>query len=352
MGGIILENENTNKYTYEHQNIKSAADCLEQWFQEVVDSVERNVIPTGFPTLDQTLEGGLHEGLYCIGAISSLGKTTFALQMADQIAQSGRDVLIFSLEMARNELISKSLSRRTFIHSRDTKEHHMVQPKTVRQLQNANLYLHFSEQEQRLIEQSKIDYLQYGKNLFIVEGNHKTNTTQIKQYIDYFVLMKESYPVVIIDYLQILALTDEKFKDMRMSVDSVVWDLKELSRTYKIPVIVVSSFSRAGYDTEAKMSSFKESGGIEYTSDVLFGLQAKGAGEPDFDINVAKNQSPREIELVVLKNRNGITGDKLGFYYHPAYNYYHETEFDDGHSSDFSPIKTNNKKGYTKVSRR
>ena len=70
-------------------------------------------ISTGFKNLDDALGcGGLRDGrLYAIGAISSLGKTTFALNIADNIASSGKDVVIFSLEMSTKELVSKSLSK-------------------------------------------------------------------------------------------------------------------------------------------------------------------------------------------------------------------------------------------------
>ena len=59
----------------------------------------RPALKTGFSKLDEALDGGLYDGLYVIGAVSSLGKTAFCMQMADQLAMQGRDVLIFSLEM-------------------------------------------------------------------------------------------------------------------------------------------------------------------------------------------------------------------------------------------------------------
>ena len=49
-------------------------------------------------------------------------------------------------------------------------------------------------------------------------------------------------------------------------------------------------------------------------------------GQKDFDVNEAKKKSPREIELVILKNRNGSTGDKLGYRYYPLFNYFEEEE--------------------------
>ena len=73
----------------------------------------RDVYSTGFENLDRLLDGGLYPGLYIIGAISSLGKTTFCIQMMDNIAKQGHDVIFFSLEMAAEELIAKAISRFT-----------------------------------------------------------------------------------------------------------------------------------------------------------------------------------------------------------------------------------------------
>ena len=69
---------------------------------------------TGFRHLDEQLNGGIKSGLYVIGAIPSLGKTTFTLQLADNIARQGNKVIIFSLEQSRFELVSKAISRLTW----------------------------------------------------------------------------------------------------------------------------------------------------------------------------------------------------------------------------------------------
>ena len=73
------------------------------------------------------------------------------------------------------------------------------------------------------------------------------------------------------------------------------------------------------------MASYKESGAIEYSSDVLLGLQLVGAGKKDFDVNAEKQKNPRQIELKVLKNRNGASGDSIMYSYYPMFNYFKET---------------------------
>lgn len=68
---------------------------------------------TGIAGLDKALDGGLHAGLTVLGAVSSMGKTSLMLQMADTLAAAGRNVLFITIEMSRMELIAKSAVRGT-----------------------------------------------------------------------------------------------------------------------------------------------------------------------------------------------------------------------------------------------
>ena len=125
------------------------------------------------------------------------------------------------------------------------------------------------------------------------------------------------------DYLQILAPYSERATD-KQNMDKAVKELKQLSRDYKTPVIGISSFNRENYKNSVTMEAFKESGAIEYSSDVLVGLQFKGSGGKDFKVDEAKQRNPREVELVILKNRNGSIGGKILFNFYPHFNYFEE----------------------------
>ncbi|MEK1365094.1 hypothetical protein HCY77_09385 [Limosilactobacillus fermentum] len=96
--------------------------------------------------------------------------------------------------------------------------------------------------------------------------------------------------------------------------------MKKIATRYHMPVIVISSFNRLNYNSPVSMEAFKESGDIEYSTDVLIGLQFSGVGQKDFDVNEAKKQTPREVEAVILKNRNGATGDTLHYAYYSMFN--------------------------------
>ena len=87
---------------------------------------------------------------------------------------------------------------------------------------------------------------------------------------------------------------------------------------------MVSSFNRENYAAKVSMQAFKESGAIEYSTDVLIALQLRGTGTKDFDVDQAKSKNPREIEAVILKNRNGTTGKKVNFKFYAMFNYFAE----------------------------
>ena len=301
--------------------------CAEVLLGGFIDRIAANVnieaIPTGFKALDDVLDGGLYEGLYCLGAISSLGKTTFALQIADQIAEHGHQVLIFSLEMSQNELIAKSISRNTLkrvIAARGD----VRNAKTARGIMSGKKYPLYNQTERELIKNAVGDYQSISKNIYIREGMGNVGVDTIVEQVKEHIRKGNKPPVVIVDYLQILMPHSEKATD-KANIDYTVLSLKRLSRDYKIPVIAISSFNRVSYGNEVSMQAFKESGSIEYSCDVLMGLQLQGVGSSDFDVNIAKRQEPRKIEAVILKNRNGKTGDMIGYEYYAMFNYFSET---------------------------
>ena len=307
----------------------STDNYIQDFLNGIADSVNTPCIPTGFKGIDEALDGGLYEGLYIVGAISSLGKTTLVLQIADQVAKQGHDVLIFSLEMARSELMAKSISRHTVIEVLDKGED-MRNAKTVRGITSGVRYANYSDTEHEIIKNATNAYRDYAKHIYITEGVGNVGAQQIRDTVEKHIQYTGNTPLVIIDYLQILAPYNERATD-KQNTDKAVMELKRISRDFKTPVIGISSFNRDNYNNAVSMQSFKESGAIEYSSDILIGLQLKGAGTKDpetgkpFDPTEAKKKNPREIELVILKNRNGQTGTKIPLEFYPLFNYFTET---------------------------
>ena len=256
--------------------------------------------------------------------------------MADQIARAGRPVLYFSLEMSKDEIISKSISRLTFIDSRfrrlnvDNRE-----AKTTRGILVGSLYEGYSKSEIDLIESCIKEYGSFSQRLFIYEGVGEINSVAIARTLKEFVTATGLYPVVIVDYLQIIAPKDPRLSD-KQNIDQSVLDLKRLSIDYSIPVIGISSFNRENYTNPVDYSSFKESGAIEYSSDVLLGLQLSGMGELPEEKGARANKARelrdkakeegrqgrhQDLELKILKNRNGVSAS-LELMFYPKFNFF------------------------------
>lgn len=279
-------------------------------------------VRTGFDVLD-TRSGGLYPGLYAVGAISSLGKTTFIHQIADQIAANGTHVLLFSLEQSRLELASKSLSRT--MAQRDY-SNALESVKIRRGVTSKGLAAAISEYTARV-----------GDRLSIIEADFDCTVGTISEYVNRYIEQNGVRPVTIVDYLQILQAGQQHSAQRRDDIDANVTELKRLSRAKNVPVIVISSVNRANYLTPVDFESFKESGGIEYTADVVLGLQLDCLDEDLFKtdagkkivekrqrVKEAKAANPREIRLVCLKNRYGGVDWHTNYRYYPAFDLFEE----------------------------
>lgn len=319
---------------------EAASGAVEAFLQGVSESASTPPIPTGYRTLDKLLDGGLYEGLYIVGAISSLGKTSFVLQMCDQIAAAGHDVLFFSLEMGKFELMAKSISRRTKQYA-DSQGLPSRFAKTTRGILSGQRYAGYSEQEIKAIAAAVDGYKeQVSGRIWFVEGVGNIGAAAVRDRVEQHIRVMGQTPVVVVDYLQIMASSDPRLTD-KQNTDKNVLELKRLSRDCKLPVIGISSLNRDNYTEPINTAAFKESGAIEYGADCLIGLQYSGMewreGEKEQDRlkriremmnendNAARKGEAVQIEVKVMKNRNGGRGmsDPLDFF--PMFNLFQET---------------------------
>lgn len=315
-----LEETEIEKSDYFNESVSNKISDFRDYINA---SKEDEILSTGFNKLDEIFDGGLYDGLYILGAISSLGKTTFAIQIADYLSSQGHDVLYISLEMSRYEIMAKSISRHTYLYCHKNCPKDMYNAKSQGQILDGKKYEHYSSFEREIIYSAGENYKQESNRLWIYEVTDNLTVNRVKTLIEKHRKYTNACPVVVIDYLQIITPTDHKLTE-KQSVDQIVKRLKQISRDFKIPVLAISSLNRESYKSPISMQAFKESGGIEYSADVLLGLQLKGVEVKDFDVEKAKNSTPREIELKILKNRRGKTGEKIDFYYYPQYNYFAE----------------------------
>lgn len=286
---------------------------------------EKKSIKTGFKNLDEFLDGGLHPGLYVLGAVSGSGKTTLALQIADNIAENKQDVLFFSGEMWIGEMVAKSLSR----ISKETSDGNNAL--TMRTILNIRSHSSYGQRFKNLVTEN------YNPNLLgyirIYDGLQEIKDIETK--IEKHKKMTGNNPVIFIDYLQIIKSTESSSKERRLQIDEIISQLRIMSVQYETPIFVISSINRFAYgrpkqgtetleaygEKEIYMADLKESGGIEYGADVIMTLHAEKDNDNDDKI--------RQMKLRVIKNRTGRRHKKdecISLKFHTWYNYFEESE--------------------------
>lgn len=321
------EEEKRRKSMLEQYKEANAKDNIDDFIDGINNKANTPPTSTGFPLLDEVLSGGMREGLTVIGAISSLGKTTMAQQIADNVAQSGRDVLFISLEMARSELMSKSISRETLLEVLEN-DGDIKNAKTSIGITDASKHKKYSKDEKQLINTAIERYNEYAGHIYIVEAFGQIGFQDVRELVKIHHEKTGKAPLVVIDYLQIMKPDDPRATD-KSNTDKAVNGLKQISRDFKTTIVAISSLNRDSYNTPMSLKAFKESGAIEYSSDVLIGLDftkmLENSSEMDFEEE--KDKVPRNITLTILKNRNGRTGKRINYLYDPRFNYFEEDDY-------------------------
>lgn len=284
-------------------DLVNANNYLNHKFDRDIEGFKANGIKkTGYSNFD-ALTGGLYSGLYVLGAISSLGKTTFTHQMAEQLTSQGHYVIYFSLEQSTTELLSKSISR----EMARINGNNALTSKDIRHGET-----HHNLKEARTNVSKAMN-----DRLYIVEQTFSCTYSYVEKFVENFIKRNEVKPIIIIDYLQIMKGDPTKPSQHKKDiVDHNVESLKELSLKNKLTVFAIASVNRSNYLSPIDFESFKESGGIEYTADVVLGLQLQVLRSQEFIngkneikkrelVQNAKDEEVRKIELVCLKNRYG-----------------------------------------------
>lgn len=302
-------------------------------FRRLIEETRKTpYIKTGFEKLDGIIGGGLAAGLYVIAAEPGAGKTSFCLQIADQISAGGHDVIYFSLEMSKFELIARSVSRLTFDTSASMSKSKLA--KSEIGISDGRRYVNYSSEEKALIDRCITEYKETsGKHMFINESVGEMTPKKIREIIKERVdLMKElnmpnNNPVVILDYVQLIQSTNERAAvNDKLRIDTCITELKRLSRDYSIPIICISSVARDKYNAgtnKIDLNCFKESGSIEYTADVAAALVTTAEINEDTQKSLFAH---RIVKLMIMKNRRGARWQEISYNYTPIFNHFVEVK--------------------------
>ena len=260
-------------------------EIMEKTF-EMIDQRRGHVygLPTGYLELDE-LTGGLQRGeIIVIAARPSMGKTALGLNIAEYVgADNHQAVLIFSLEMAAQQLAERMLCGRGHIDSHRLRKTML----TDEEIQT----MHICADE---LSQSAI-FVDDSPSLTPLELRAKARRLKLQHDIQ----------LVVVDYLQLMHVPGAESR--QQEVATISRQLKALARELDVPVIVVSQLNRAPEGREnhrPRMSDLRESGTIEQDADVVMMLHREDYyhNEPDY-------QKTNSAELIIAKQRNGPTGN-------------------------------------------
>ena len=301
---------------YAAQGGKTLSECATLFTREHIQTIATERVSTGFSELDRSLNGGLSNGLYVLGAVPGLGKSTLALQIAYHLSSQGIPVLYFALEMNRAWIAAKSLCRADFLLNRQAG----IQASDLLDTSKAKA---FSEEQWGRIDRARERIEQEGANLYLYEqGPELTHIGQIQKQIQAFqAANRQRYKgrplMVVVDYLQILAPRETALKASdKQIVDDNVRELCKIRDQQHVIILLISALNRISYNRAITLESFKESGSIEYSADVILGMQYQGIEKKNFSLESAKAQTPRKLELTLLKMRYGQDGLRVPLHFY------------------------------------
>ena len=267
---------------------------------------------TGFDNLDEKLIA-FPPGLVVIGGLPGAGKTTFANQLAQNLAANGEYVFYCSYEMSRLELMSKVVARELFKLKRAGRN--IIAP--------TGFDIRRGQVNHLLEVQDMVKTLSASPAQFHVAELSNTPAAELFEWLKPRIASATKSPVIFIDYMQIVPPDKTDRRDRRESLDNTIRSLKDFQRENGATFVIISSLNRQSYWEPISLESFKETGSLEFSADLLFGLETfvTGTGNLKEQILAATRKAERIIRISCLKNRNG-NGFECYFKYFAAFDYF------------------------------
>ena len=285
-------------------------------------------IPTGLANVDMMLGGGFEYGnLYVLASAPGMGKTTLALQMATSLSAQGQDVLYVALEQDREALTLKGVSRCT----REISEVDALTTWELEEADREDCRAHLSDGQLATLELAKERHAKQAARLWIID--RPTSIDELERIVDRHKRLTGNTPFVVLDYLQYLRPSEsQRHLSSTDRARENVARLKAIVAQHRLPMLVLSSLNRIGYNVAVAVESLKDSGDIEFTADVVLGLQPIQLGAVEDGngraINAAtRTQEVRTMRLTCLKHREGKAGDAI-LEYDAAHNAFREPDIE------------------------
>lgn len=250
-------------------------------------------IPTGFTEIDRMLRGLQPADMIVLAARPSMGKTSLALNMAENIALGKGDpehrrraVAVFSLEMSAEALTRRMICCRARVSAGKigggylSKEQHGKLMQAAQELKEAPIFID---------DTAALDVM-----------DMRARARRLKK--------KENIEFIVVDYLQIAHCAKYGKESWQREVGGISSEVKAMAKELKVPVLILSQLSRAAETRDRlgkpKLSDLRDSGSIEQDADVVFLLRRPSRYPDDPD------HSDETLAIVdVAKHRNGATGE-------------------------------------------
>lgn len=244
-------------------------------------------ISTGFIDLDRRLAGLAKKDLVVIAARPSMGKTVLGVDIGINVAAQGKHVLMFSLEMSKEQIVTRILSNKASV-SGDTLRHGGLNDYSLPKIDHAA----------RLISSLPVTIID-DPGLSISEIRAMAKTQHIQNKLG----------MVLVDYMQ---LSNAKAQSREREISEISSGLKGMAKELDLPVVALSQLNRSlegRTDKRPMLSDLRESGSIEQDSDVVMFIYRDEVYNKD-----ANNPNKGIAEIITAKQRNGPTGiDRLLF---------------------------------------
>lgn len=245
-------------------------------------SNEYSGIPTGIGDLDRVIMGLNRSDLILLAARPGMGKTSFALNIAENVAiREGMKVAFFSLEMTKEQLVSRMMSTQGMVSGQNLRTGKLTEDEWVRLIEAGDV-----------LSKTQI-YLDDTPGITVPEMKAKLRRLK-------------NVDLVVIDYLQLMA-SAKKIDNRVQEISEITRNLKIMAKEINAPVITLSQLSRASEqrtDHRPLLSDLRDSGSIEQDADIVLFLYREGYYTSD---NVEESVDKNSGECIVAKNRHGET---------------------------------------------
>jgi replicative DNA helicase len=288
----VLDNAEQTVFAVAERRVGDGLAAVGPMLQETLEKIEEmgsrgedvTGLATGFRDLDRMLAGLQPANLVVIAARPSMGKSALALNIAENVAEAGTPVAIFTLEMSREEVVQRLLSSMASVDSHRLRTGQLT----------PDLW-------QRLVRVTSRLY----QMPFYVDDSPDLTVTSIRAKCRRMA-RKQGLGLVVVDYLQLMHSTG-RADNRQQEIADISRSLKNLARELHVPVIAVSQLNRALEQRENKrprLGDLRESGAIEQDADIVAFIYRDEYYDPGSD-------QPGVAEVNIAKHRAGATGNVL-----------------------------------------